>query len=49
MKNYFIYILTNRLGNVMYTILTNNLECRIAKHKSGLIPGFTQKYKTGVL
>ena len=46
MTDYFIYILTNDFENVMYIGVTNNLERRLAEHKSGTIPGFTEKYKT---
>jgi putative endonuclease len=45
MHNYYVYILTNTFRNVLYIGMTNNLERRIAEHKSGQIPGFTQKYK----
>ena len=39
----YVYILGNR-NNVLYTGVTNNLERRVAEHKSHLIPGFTRKY-----
>lgn len=45
MKDYSVYIMTNDHGNVMYVGVTNNLERRILEHKSGLVPGFSQKYK----
>lgn len=45
MKNYYVYILTNWNGKVMYIGVTNNLERRIMEHRSGQIKGFTQKYK----
>lgn len=44
MHNYYIYILTNDFGNVMYVGMTNNLERRIAEHQQGLMEGFSKKY-----
>ncbi len=44
MKNYFVYILTNKNNTVLYTGFTNNLQRRIWEHKSELIEGFTKKY-----
>ena len=41
---YFVYLLTNRWNNVLYTGVTNSLERRIWQHKNGAIPGFTKKY-----
>lgn len=41
---YWVYMLTNEHGNVLYTGVTNNLERRIREHKSGEIEGFTCKY-----
>src|SRR3954452_21987532 len=43
-KQYFVYILTNRWHNVLYTGMTNSLERRIWEHKTHAIPGFTKKY-----
>ncbi|HMN24504.1 MAG TPA: GIY-YIG nuclease family protein [Ignavibacteriaceae bacterium] len=44
MKNYCIYILTNKNNIVLYVGVTNNLTRRIWEHKSKLIEGFTKKY-----
>ena len=44
MKNYYIYIITNKNNTVLYTGVTNNLMRRIWEHKSKLIDGFTKKY-----
>ena len=44
MKNYYIYILTNKNNTVLYTGVTNNLVRRIWEHKSKINEGFTKKY-----
>ncbi len=44
MKNYFVYILTNKNHTVLYTGTTNNLLRRGWEHKSQIIGGFTKKY-----
>lgn len=49
MKDYYFYIMTNTFGNVMYVGVTNNLERRVLEHKSGLVSGFSQKYKINKL
>ena len=43
MKQYYIYILTNRSGT-LYVGVTNDLKRRVYRHKHGLIKGFTSKY-----
>jgi putative endonuclease len=44
MKQYYIYILTNKYNNVLYIGVTNNLERRMAEHKQKTVPGFSKKY-----
>ena len=46
---YYVYILTNKSNNVLYTGVTNNLERRMHEHKNKLIPGFTEKYNVNKL
>jgi putative endonuclease len=41
---YWIYLMTNRWKNVLYTGVSNSLENRIWQHKNGAVPGFTKKY-----
>jgi putative endonuclease len=49
MKNYCVYILTNKNNTVLYVGITNNLTRRIWEHKSKLIEGFTKKYNVDKL
>ena len=45
MKQYCVYILTNKSNTVLYIGVTNNLPRRIFEHKNKLVEGFTSKYK----
>ena len=45
MNTYYVYILANQFNDVFYVGVTNNLERRITEHQSGLIDGFTKKYR----
>ncbi|ASQ46347.1 GIY-YIG nuclease family protein [Legionella clemsonensis] len=40
----YVYLLTNKHLNVLYTRVTNNLIRRIYEHRNKLVRGFTQKY-----
>lgn len=44
MKEYFVYMLTNKYHNVLYTGVTNNIRRRVHEHKRKLVSGFTKKY-----
>jgi len=44
MKEYYVYILTNKTNRVLYIGVTNNLQRRIYEHKNKMIDGFSKKY-----
>jgi putative endonuclease len=44
MKQYFVYILTNKSNKVLYIGVSNNLERRMYEHKNKMIDGFTKRY-----
>ncbi len=48
-KQYYIYIMTNKLDSVLYTGVTSDLEKRVYEHKLKLIEGFTKKYNVDKL
>ena len=48
-KNYYVYIITNKLNTVFYIGVTNNLEKRIWEHRNKMIPGFSSKYNLNKL
>ena len=47
-RQYYVYILTNST-RTLYVGVTNDLERRLAQHKSRLGPGFTSKYNVNWL
>ena len=46
---YYVYMLTNVSGNVLYTGCTNNLKRRLYEHQNKLADGFTKKYNVNKL
>ena len=44
MKEFFVYIITNKYQGTLYTGVTSNLRQRSYQHKNKLLPGFTKKY-----
>ena len=46
---YYVYMMTNQHGNVLYTGVTNNLERRVYEHKHKLVSGFTNTYNVNKL
>ena len=41
---YWVYLMTNHSGT-LYIGMTNNLERRIWEHRTGVVDGFTSKYR----
>jgi len=48
-KQYYVYILTNKNNNVLYTGVTNNLKRRVFEHKEILTEGVTKRYNVNKL
>lgn len=44
MKQYCVYITTNKSNTTLYVGVTGNLPKRIYEHKNKLVDGFTKKY-----
>jgi len=48
-RQYYIYILTNKKNGTLYIGVTNNLKRRVFEHKNKINDGFTKKYGLGKL
>ena len=48
MKTYYVYIMSNQ-SRTLYVGLTNNIRKRVWEHKTGLVEGFTHRYKIDTL
>jgi len=44
MKTYYVYMMSNKLNNVLYIGVTNDIIRRVHEHKNNLTEGFTNKY-----
>ena len=49
MRAYYVYIPTSVNRKVMYVGVTNNLENRVAEHRSRKGSAFTRRYRVNVL
>jgi len=49
MKAYWVYMMANWTNGVLYIGVTNNLERRIAEHKTKSLKGFSEKYNVNKL
>ena len=45
----YVYIMASKRNGTLYIGVTNDLERRVAEHKAGLVPGFTNKYNVKTL
>ena len=48
-KQYYVYIMTNKINTVLYTGFTSDLKKRIWEHKEKVIDGFTKNYNINKL
>ncbi|GAB5522058.1 MAG: hypothetical protein RhofKO_43090 [Rhodothermales bacterium] len=48
-KQYYVYILSNRYRTVLYTGVTNNIHRRMEEHQSRRGSQFTSRYRTRIL
>jgi putative endonuclease len=49
MRAFYVYILASVNRKVMYVGVTNNLDNRVAEHRSGKGSAFTQRYRVHTL
>ncbi len=48
-KQYYVYIMTNKINTVLYTGVTSDLKKIIWEHKEKVIDGFTKNYNINKL
>jgi putative endonuclease len=47
-KTYYVYIMSNQ-SRTLYVGFTNDIRKRVWEHKTGLVDGFTHRYKIDTL
>ncbi|MEM5515726.1 GIY-YIG nuclease family protein [Henriciella sp. AS95] len=47
--SFYVYIMTNKPGGVLYTGMTDDINRRAYEHREHLIKGFTSKYNCEIL
>ena len=45
-KGGYVYILTNKSNDVLYTGVTNDIARRLYEHQQGAVDSFSKRYKT---
>ena len=48
-REFYVYIMTNKWNQVLYTGVTNDLKRRVFEHREKLVEGFTGRYNINKL
>ncbi|MFA6382560.1 MAG: GIY-YIG nuclease family protein [Candidatus Buchananbacteria bacterium] len=48
-RQYYVYLMTNKMNTTLYTGVTNDIQERVYQHKNKLTKGFTSKYNINKL
>jgi len=48
-RQYYVYVLANRIGGTLYIGVTNDLVRRVHEHRMKLAEGFTKKHRVARL
>jgi putative endonuclease len=47
--SFWVYLLASRRNGTLYVGMTDDLARRVWEHRTGAVPGFTQKYSVKML